>query len=179
MTNDKTSPVFKIILLIGLVGLVLVLGLIAVVRQEQHAAIGGEIQYDDFGFQIVKATTADELGVPPSTASAKGCFHRITLQVNNHAKRVPFKLTGWRPLLTDGDGNEYEVDTAGQKALEAQLGAAARLDGEIAAGQSIEKTIVYDLPEAAHDVRFKISWGGDVIDTVDFVICGERDIALQ
>lgn len=171
------TPVMVVI--VGLViATVLVVGLISVVRHDETVGPGGEIRWDDFGFGVVNSRTVTELGPVEHRVHARGMFHVVSLKVANHAQRVDYDMSKHTPVLFDAAGNEYRVDPAAQAALETELGDARRVPARIAAGESCVTEFVYDVPAVAQDLHLKISWGGEFIDTVDFVLFGDRRIAV-
>ena len=62
--------------------------------------------------------------------------------------------------------------------MEALHGEFAELAGSLAAGESTTRWLVYDLPADARDVRFAIHWGGAVVNALEGLVFGARDIAL-
>lgn len=124
--------------------------LVLFVRRDHEALPREEQVYDDFGFSVVGCERA-------------GGKCTVELQVANHAKRVPFKLAGYRLRLVDAQGGEYEE--------RAEL--ATRPRTEIAPGESVAEKHVFELPEEAKGVVLELSFGR-IPDALDWLFLGKR-----
>lgn len=172
----QVGPFVRILLLGAVVGAVLLIAFLALVRNEQHVALGGEIVHDDFGFRVREVGARAALGQPERRASGRWLV--VSFDVNNHARRVPFDLTTWTPVLVDASGATFEPDENAERVLAAELSLPALRDGSIDAGESRRCRAVFDVPADARELRFAISWGGETVDLLDRLIFGAKDIAL-
>lgn len=172
----RIGPFVRILMLGAVIGTVLLIAFLALVRNEQHLALGGEIVHDDFGFRVREVEARVALGQPEQRAS--GRFVVVRFDVNNHAKRVPFDLTTWTPRLVDGSRASFEPDEHAERALASELSLARLRDGSIDAGETRECRAVFDVPADARELRFAISWGGDTVDRIEQLLFGAKDIAL-
>ncbi len=167
------------VVVLGLViATVLLVGWFALVRHDETVGQGGEILWDDFGFGVVSARRATELGPEEQLVRARGVFVVVDLEVTNHAQRVDYDTSKHTAVLHDFAGNEYRVDPWAQAALDSKPGVANRAPARLAAGRSCVTQLVYDVPADASGLYVKISWGGEFVDTVDSVVFGDRRIEV-
>ena len=101
----------------------------------------------------------------------------VQLRTTNHAKRVDYDLSGTRPLLEGASGARWAPDPAATAALRRELGLAPPT--RIAAGAKDVSPIVYDVPVGEELERVRIVWGGDVLQTLDIVLFGDRALAIE
>ncbi|MBK7875127.1 MAG: DUF4352 domain-containing protein [Planctomycetes bacterium] len=176
MQPRRTGPFLRAALvLFGLsAAFVLVLG--AFVHEDVHVAVGEELRHDDFGFRVMDVSTEGALG--GSALQPRGRFVVVELAIANHAKRVPFQLRSWTPVLFDASGRVHAPEGSAQGALETLHGECARLEGSVAAGERATRWLVYDVPTDARDVRFRIQWGGAILDALEGFVFGAKDVAL-
>lgn len=136
---------------------VLLLGagtLILLVRRDVEAQPGEEQLYDDFGFSVL-------------AAQRSGGRCAVELRIANHAKRVPFRMDNFHVRLVDTQGTEYEE----------RVELAQRPRTEIAAGESVVETHVFEIPEAAQGIVLEVSFGR-IGDALDWLFLGKRTYAL-
>jgi hypothetical protein len=74
--------------------------------------------------------------------------------------------------LVAADGARYEPDLAAQAALGASSSRAL-----LHAGESTVQTWIFDVPKGAK-LELAISWGGEWLDRLDWLVLGERRIVL-
>jgi hypothetical protein len=160
------------------IGTIGVVGLLALVRHDVAVPFGGEILWDDFGFGVVSARTASELGTEEHLVHPHGVFVIVGLKVSNHAQRVDYGTSKHTAVLHDSTGNEYRVDPWAQSALGSEPGRPNRAPARLAAGESCVTELVYDVPSSASGFYLKISWGGELVDAVDAVVFGDRRIEV-
>jgi hypothetical protein len=158
----------------------LVAGGVSLVRYDQRALAGTEIVYDDFGFRVLSEREEGALGAS-GELRARGVFRVVTLEVANHAKRVDYRLDQHRVVLCDDRGREYEADPEATRVLDQT---SARTDRAapptaIPAGASFVQRLVYDVPADARGLTLRLSWGGEVIDTLDQLVFGDRRFVLR
>jgi hypothetical protein len=167
----KGLAMWKLVWLFVSIGLVCIVGLLALVRREVHVAQGGEIQWDDFGFSVIEHRTEARIG----ELEPRGIFHVVKLEVRNHAVRVGYRLDNHRPVLVDDTGDRYEVDAAAEKVIDP--GWPHR--DVIPHGTTFASEFVFDVPKDKQSLRLSVSWGGALIDLLDNTVSGPRDIALR
>ncbi len=124
--------------------------LVLLVRRDHEAVPREEQVYDDFGFAVLGAERSGER-----------CT--LELQVANHARRVPFRLDNFRLRLVDAQGAQYDERPE----------LATRPRREIAAGESVIETHVFELPRAAQGVVLELSFG-EIPDALDWLFLGKR-----
>jgi hypothetical protein len=160
-------------MLVAVVGLALFGALLALVRREVHVSQGAdqEIVSDDFGFSVLEHRTQKTIG----DVTAKGVFHIVRLEVRNHARRVTYRLDHHHPLLRDEDGRVYPVDVAAQRVLDPTW----PQHSEIEHGTTFASQLAFDVPADKQHLCLWISWGGPLVNILDYVVCGPHDIALH
>lgn len=161
----------KWLVLLAIAGLALFCLLLSLVRREAHVGQDGEIQWDDFGFSVLEHRTEKKVG----DVAAKGVFHVVHLEVRNHAKRVSYRLDQHRVMLRDEDRSYYPVNKEAQRLLDPTW----PQRNAIPPGTTFASELVFDVPEDKTNVRLWISWGGPLVDVIDDIVFGQRDIALQ
>lgn len=171
MEPVRKGAFLRVFALVAVAGAVLLAAFMALVRREMHVAAGGEILHDDFGFRVVDVRS-EELANAPERRVV------VAFEVNNHAKRVPFALSGWTPVLVDARDRVYEPDAAAQAELVARDGDAATFAGTIDAGTSTVRRVAYAVPAEAGELKFEIQWGGSVVNVLEPLLFGAKDIAL-
>ncbi len=159
---------------IGLVvlGLLAAVAWIALVRRDVHGGIGTRIRYDDFDFTVLSVGVHDSIG----EVRPQGVFRVVRLQVANAAQRVDYDTASHRAVLIDAAAGRHEVDPVGQQAWDART--PPSLPPVLHAGESAVAELVFDVPAEA-SVELAISWGGPWIDALDWLLMGERRIALH
>lgn len=177
METTRKGAFFRLALILALAGAGLLLLLASLVHHEQHVGLGGEIVHDDFGFRVEHVET--EHAFPAAAPRPSGRYLVIHLAITNHAKRVPFALTTWTPVLVDGAGHVIEPHPGAQAALVSELGEAAEFTGSVERGASTTKLVAYDVPENAVDLRLEIHWGGELVNLFEDLVFGAKDIALR
>ena len=150
-------------------------------RRDQHAALGEEIQYDDFAFAVVSTKRAAALGPADSPTKANGTFVVVTLKVVNHAKRVDFRFDRDFAILEDANAHRFNFSREGQTALEASEWKSDPCAGPIPAGASCVTELAFDVPPDARELRLKISMGGGnaFLDFLDWAGWGDKWIRLD
>jgi len=128
--------------------------LILLVRQDVEARVGEEQLYDDFGFSVL-------------SAQRSGGRCAVELRIVNHARRVPYRLDGFHVRLVDAQGGEHEE----------LRGEAVKPRTEIAAGESVVETHVFELPEKSQGVVLELNFGR-IPDALDWLFLGKRTYAL-
>jgi hypothetical protein len=165
------SVLWKWLVLLAIAGLVCSVGLLALVRHEEHVGIGSEIGWDDFGFTVLDHSVEERIG----DVEPRGVFHRVRLLIYNHALRVGYRLDNHRAVLMDEDGGEYEVDLAAERVLDPKWPHRE----ELPHGQRFYSDLVFDVPKDKKDLRMRIAWGGGLVDFLDKTVFGPRDISLK
>src|SRR5437867_10063422 len=97
--------------------LVAALGWTACVRQDKVAPRGQELLFDDFGFSVRDVRKSKTLGPPARAATARGTYWIVDLQVQNHAKRVAYRLDTHQAAIVDAQGRRFAESPEGESAL--------------------------------------------------------------
>jgi len=180
---QRPMPVVPILALVVLLGTLTLAGGVAYVRQDRLVNVGEEIRYDDFGFTVEDVTRTQVAGPKDHPVRSYGTFWVVDLLVENHARRVSYRMGSHTPRLVDEHGHEYPVSRRGQAALDAQRNPELAEDGmkpsSLGPGDRHVTTLVFDVPDDAGDVRLKLVWGGKVGEVLDYVFLGERRFALR
>lgn len=179
----RPIPVVPVIALAILLGTLTLVSGVAYLRQNRLVNVGEEILYDDFGFTVDSVKKAKTVGSKDRPVRAYGTFWVVDLEVENHARRVSYRMDSHAPRLVDEAGREIPVSGRGQSALDAQrdpeFGNDAVKPSSLGPGDRLVTTLVFDVPDDAGDVRLKLVFGGTVGEVLDYVFLGERRFALR
>lgn len=179
----RTYPVFSVVAVLVLGGIVVLLAGIKSIRQNRLVNVGEEILYDDFGFTVAKVTKSDTVGAKERRVRAYGTFWIVDLEVRNHARRVSYRMDSHVPRLVDEGGREIPVSGRGQSALDAQRypeeGNDTLKPTSLGPGDRLVSTLVFDVPDDAGDVRLKLVFGGKIGEVLDYVFLGRRRFSLH
>lgn len=180
---QRPIPVVPLIALGVLLGALTLVSGVAFLRQDRLVNVGEEILYDDFGFTVQAVTKAKAVGSKERLVRAYGTFWVVDLEVENHARRVSYRMDSHDPRLVDEQGREIPVSGRGQSALDAQrdpeMGNDAVKPSSLGPGDRLVTTLVFDVPDDAGDVRLKLVFGGKVGEVLDYVFLGERRFSLR
>lgn len=180
---QRPIPILPLVSLGVLLGTLALFGGVAYVRQDRLVNVGEEIRYDDFGFTVAAVKQTETIGPKGRQVHAYGMFWIIDLAVENHARRVSYRMDSHVPLLVDEAGREIPVSGRGQSALEAVrdpvFGDDAMKQTGLGPGDHLVTTLVFDVPEDAGNVRLKLVFGGRIGEVLDYVFLGERRFALH
>ena len=180
---QRPIPVVPLIALGVLLGALTLVSGVAFLRQDRLVNVGEEILYDDFGFTVQAVTKAKAVGSKERLVRAYGTFWVVDLEVENHARRVSYRMDSHVPRLVDEQGREIPVSGRGQSALDAQrnpeLGNDAVKPSSLGPGDRLVTTLVFDVPDDAGNARLKLVFGGKVGEVLDYVFLGERRFALR
>ncbi len=156
---------------LGLLVVLVVAAVVVFVRRDVHGAMGTTLRYDDFEFTVLGVVTHASIGA----VRPRGVFRVVRLEVRNAAARVDYDPKHHRAVLVDGAGAHLEVDAAGQTAWDALH--PSTMPAVLHAGAAGVQELVFDAPAGA-PLELAISWGGALVDTLDWLVMGERRIAL-
>ncbi len=145
------------------------------VREDVHGSLGTKLRYDDFDFTAVSSREVADL--VDGKLKPRGAFRVVELKVENQAKRVDYSTSQHRAILFDERGERIEADLAAMKAFEESLAPSARPPALLHAGESTVQTWIFDVPKGAK-CELGISWGGAVVDLLDWAVLGKWRIAL-
>lgn len=168
MTASKLSNLWRVLLLALVLVIVAASVWIGRTRKHERAAVGRELVFDDFGFQVELPNEAQLVeGLVP-----EGQLKIVRLRISNHARVVPYALAQHQPRLVDADGRVYvPMATAIEHA------GAVSAPSELAAGDSCVQELYFDVPSDARDLRLRVSWG-QLGDELDYLLIGDKSFAL-
>ena len=179
MRRGSASGGSRLTALVGaalVVGTVALVGTVAFVRRDRLAPPGEEIVYEDFGFSVVGVREATALGQGDARVRSSGVFRVVSLRVANHAIEVPYRMDQHRAILCEADGTVHPVAAGAQAAL--QSGECVPRRAEIQAGEECVEELAFDVPRDARGLTLRITWGGPLINVLDFAIFGNRRLVV-
>ncbi|HZC07113.1 MAG TPA: DUF4352 domain-containing protein [Ktedonobacterales bacterium] len=138
---------------LGAYALIYTLALVGVgaLSPQRTLPLGQARCYDDWCVAVAHTASQATVGAGTTTATARGRFLIVTLQVSSHAKRVSQREHIASLYLLDDAGHRYDVAPAGQRALDASGQAGQPLDSLVGPGASFTHTLVFDIPaDATH-----------------------------
>jgi hypothetical protein len=171
--NKNVVSLIAVGLAFGVVAMVCLIGL---VRRDQEEPLGGEIQWDDFGFSALSVRSANEVGPPDARIHARNEFRILRMKVTNHAQRVDYDLDNHKALLEDASGAHFALDERATRALLQESGASH--PKAIHPRESDVRELAFDVPKDIKGLRCRIVWGGSLLQMIDETISGDRVILL-
>jgi hypothetical protein len=116
-------------------------GTVVAVRAPQHImALGEDRCFDEMCFAVTGWNRA------PSKNAGRS-FYFVYVRITNRSRGRAQRELGRKGVLIDRSGRVYEVSTEGTRALAPVDGPPfPGLDAEVGAGQSLETTLVFELP---------------------------------
>ena len=119
---------------------------------------------------VTGVRTAKSIG----TATAKGTYYIAKVKVFSDAKnpQINLRLLEPKARVVRADGNKIERDTVAESQLPT---ASVRLDADIDNRQTIEKEIVFDVPEPATELKLLITEGYGIDKVIEHVLIGDED----
>jgi hypothetical protein len=136
-----------------------------VLRKDVTARIGGEIQIDDFAFQVSQAESRE--------TSVRGIqTYVIKLTVYNRAKRVEFQFNPECAIIGGENFSEASFDPS-------QTAALGPLDlSPMPAGTSRTYALAFKLPSDARGKYFRVCWGPGT-DWLEAIFFGNKRVLLD
>jgi hypothetical protein len=173
--NRKKSGLVWIGWVIGLVVLsAICLRFTLVGWKPVRIATGQELMVDDFGFTIESQRWSDEIPEADAIIKPDGVFLILSFAVFNHAKRVDFTFDPHQVVVEDNGGRRFRLSTDGQAAVDSM----AESRSVLAAGQSCRRSLVFDIPDDAENLRARMLFGGRLSEIADWLIYGDRYFLL-
>lgn len=158
--------------------LIFITSLACLNRRSATVSFNQEIQFDDFAFSVLDVRNSERLDQVDPPLEPRGSFCIVTLQVANHAKRVPFVFDNKYPVLVDDSGREYHVSAVAQAALQSAGASGDACSGPLPAGSTCVREMVFDLPVDCRPSYLRICWGGALTDLLDLAFIGDKRISL-
>lgn len=157
LARRRYGPAGRVFLRLG-IGLVVyfaVLISVSLVARQKILAMGQDRCFDDWCLAVENASTAAKIGA----VSSQGEFHIVSLRVSSQAKRVSQRALDASVYIADTQGHRYEPSDAGQRAYEAQSGAARPLSDRLEPGESYTTVRVFDVPRDAQGLGLVVEHG--------------------
>lgn len=104
--------------------------------------------------------------------TTQGEFYIVKLKVFSNAKQATMHLVEPKTEATDENGRIYTRREEAEKFLPT---ANVSLSQDLAAGQSFEKEIVFDVSEPAENVRLLVTEGYGIDKAIEAVLIGDED----
>ena len=158
------------------VGTAALLWILSQTRHDRLAPPGEELVSDDFGFRIAGVRETPSITNPTGRLAAEGVFCVVALTVANHAVGVPYRMDQHHAILCDAAGRKYLVARTAQEALE--RGECVPRRAVLEPGEECTEEIVFEIPRDARELSLRISWGGPLVDAAEYVVFGDRRLAL-
>lgn len=110
--------------------------------------------------------------------TAKGQFYVVMVKVFSDAKNpaIAFRLLKPKTVVIDEKGTLYARNDEAEKLLPS---AGAQLDQDIKGSETIQKEIVFDLPEGVQNPRLDISEGYGVDKYIEAALVDDEDSILH
>ncbi len=111
--------------------------------------VGDTRCFDDWCIGVTEAKAAQS--IPPGILP-HGRFLLVTIRVSSQAKRVQQSEPSTEVLLLDGNGHQYAVDEAAQRAFENANGKQIPIGGKLYPGDSFTTIRVFDVPRDLKEI---------------------------
>ncbi len=147
--------------------------LVSAFKPQRLIPFGQDRCLDDMCFAVQNVETFGRIGLPSEPLNAQGTFYVVTIRVTNRSLGRTMSERGIRAVLTD-EGKTFEVSPQGQRAWESTRTNSA-LTKQLAAGESVASTQVFDLPQSATDPKLLLTHGW----TPGYLVIGESPIVHE
>jgi hypothetical protein len=118
-------------------------------------------------------------GVDQSTAigehRAKGVYYVVLVRVSSDARRATLRLGRPEFRVVDGEGNRYGRDPVAEQTLATAAGDTAPLVRPVAAGESYDVRLVFDLPPGITEPRLHVVDAAGVERVLEGMLIGDDD----
>ncbi|MGH7569625.1 MAG: hypothetical protein ACREL9_11795 [Gemmatimonadales bacterium] len=119
-------------------------------------------------YSVVGTRTATTLGEGPHAATAQGRYYVVTVRVrfdsetisSRRARDLPLSPNPRTVALVDGQGRQFGLARAGQRAIPAAPGEARPLTRILFPGESYTADLVFDVPADARNLRLVLEAAG-------------------
>jgi hypothetical protein len=159
--------------------ILMVLGLIILAtRQSRTLGLRQTLQLDDFFFTVQDARwlPADPLQSRQPASSPDVVDYLVRFQIENRAKRVPFKFTGDSLAVADLDGKNHLIKPSGDRTHSGEMHPPQL--HIIPAGESITINYVFSLPRDLVNLRLRIAPGGWSGELLEWFLFGRKEFQL-
>ena len=160
----------------------LVVALMAVLATQRATVIGpGQaIRHDDFSFTVRAAERSKPAREASTTHPTPGVIYRVSLCVDNKAKRAPYRFDARALVLFDprNPSKADHVSSDHQRAHVQPDGVVFRDPLILKAGESATQDYVFFVPESLKAPRLKVTAGGGIGETLDKLLGNYREVQL-
>ena len=160
----------------------LVLGTLALVIARDWTApeilvpVGTPIEFDDFAFSVVEASTFEE----GFFKEERRRYLVVTMKVDNRAKAVSYQFRRDIPILVDDRGRMHAIDPEGQAIVDAKRFGPDPLAAPLPAGRSGMTELVYAMPKASENLRIRLYHSSlAVLCAADDLLLGKRRLVVK
>lgn len=120
----------------------------------------------------------DQLSSIGSTR-ANGVFHVVQIRVSSDAVRATLQLGRPTFRVIDREGNSFPRDEAAERTLALDSGDSLPLVRPVAAGESYDVRVVFDLPEGVKEPRLHVKDAAGVERVLEGILIGDDDSILH
>ncbi len=106
--------------------------------------------FDEWCLTVERVVRRQTIGHAPRGVVARGCFYLVTVQVSNEGKRTSQRAIDAQVYLVDTTGRRYDPAPAAQRTVDVSGDGGQPLDTAMPPGGAFTRTVVFDLPRAAH-----------------------------
>lgn len=110
---------------------------------------------------------------------AKGTYHVVHVRVSSDARRATLHLGRPTFRVIDGEGNGYTRAEDAERALALESGDSMPVVRPVAAGESYDIRIVFDLPEGIRNPRLHVTDAAGVDRVLEGILIGDDDSILH
>ena len=132
---------------------------VSLVSPQQVLAMHQDRCFDDWCLSVEQAVQQPAIDSKSILVHAHGVFDLVTVRVSSRARAISQRAIDAQVYLLDTQGQRYESDPAGQRALDAGGQGGLPLDSELAPGGSFTRTIVFDVPKSVSSLDLTVTHG--------------------
>ncbi len=165
----------------GMIALI-VLGLIVMVvlttRQSRTLGTRQTLQFDDFFFTVLEAhrLPADPTKTNEAKSSSGHVDYLVKLEIENRAKRVPFKFSGQSLAFADLTAKSSLSWPTAEHTSSGDLHPPQQ--HSLRAGESMTIDYIFSLPPDLENLRLRIAPGGWSGDLLEWLFFGRKEFQL-
>jgi hypothetical protein len=164
----------------GIIFIVLALVVLALLATRKSRTLGlhQAIQFDDFFFTVEAASrfSGDHPLRKDGESAPELIEHLVRINVENRAKRVPFRFDGRTFAFVDLSGSHPRIGPSRERLPSGEL--TAPLSHVLKAGESVSVDYIFALPPDLEDLRLRVMPGGPVGELLEWLIFGLKQFQL-
>jgi hypothetical protein len=149
--------------LLALVGLLVVYAAVLVsvslLSPQRVLAMHQNHCFDDWCLSVEQVVQQPVIRSASMLVRAHGVFVLVTVRVSSQARAITQRARDAQVYVLDGQGQRYDLNPAGQHALDASGQGGQPLHSELAPRGSFTRTVVFDVPNGSSHLALVVTHG--------------------